>query len=163
HLESGCARCAKTVRLWKEVAGAAHNEASYRPPDEALRQLRGDFALRRPEPSASRALRRVSLLFDSLSQPLAAAVRASSVRAAGGAGARPARPLYKAGRYTTRLRLEPASNAAHLSITGQILDEQDPAGALQDIAVLALRGSRTLDRTLTNRLGEFLLEPDASE
>src|SRR5262245_26637258 len=160
HLESGCARCAKTVRLWKEVAGAAHNEASYRPPDEALRQLRGDFALRRPEPSASRALRRVSLLFDSLSQPLAAGVRASSVRAAGAA---PRQLLYKAGRYTIRLRLEPASNAAHLSITGQILDEQDPAGALQDIAVLALRGSRTLDRTLTNRLGEFLLEPDASE
>jgi hypothetical protein len=29
--------------------------------------------------------------------------------------------------------------------------------------VLALKGGKTLDRTLTNHLGEFVLEPDAAE
>jgi hypothetical protein len=32
---------------------------------------------------------------------------------------------------------------------------------MRDIAVLALRGSKTLDRTVTNPLGEFHLEPNA--
>jgi hypothetical protein len=155
HLDTGCTRCVKTVRLWKEVLGVADQEASYRPPDEVLRQLKGDFALHRPEPLLSRAVRRVALVFDSFRQPLVSGVRA--------AGVAPRQLLYKAGRYTIRLRLEPASDAERMSIIGQILDEQDPAGTLQDIAVLAVRGSQTLDRTLTNHLGEFLLEPDAAE
>ena len=29
--------------------------------------------------------------------------------------------------------------------------------------MLALKGGKTLDRTLTNHLGEFVLEPDAAE
>ena len=155
HLDSGCTRCVKTVRLWEEVLGVALQEPSYRPPDEVLRQLKGDFALRNPAPALARALRRVALVFDSLRQPLAAGVRA--------AGVAPRQLLYKAGRYTIRLRLEPASDAERMSVIGQILDEQDPAGTLQDIAVLAVRGSQTLDRTLTNHLGEFLLEPDAGD
>jgi hypothetical protein len=32
---------------------------------------------------------------------------------------------------------------------------------MRDIAVLALRGNKTLDRTVTNPFGEFHLEPDA--
>jgi hypothetical protein len=155
HLDSGCTRCVKTVRLWKEVQGVADQEASYRPPEEVLRQLKGDFALRKAEPLLARAVRRVALVFDSFRQPLVSGVRA--------AGISPRQLLYKAGRYTIRLRLEPAPDAERMSIIGQILDEQDPAGTLQDIAVLAVRGSKTLDRTLTNHLGEFLLEPDAAE
>jgi hypothetical protein len=153
HLDMGCTRCLKTVRLWKEVLGAAQQEPSYRPPDEVLRQLKGDFALRNPQPVGVRP--RLALLFDSFRQPVAAGVRA--------AGPSPRQLLYKAGRYTIRLRLEPAPDAERTAIIGQILDEQDPAGTLQDIAVLAVRGRQTLDRTLTNRLGEFLLEPDAAE
>ena len=70
--------------------------------------------------------------------------------------------LYKAGRYTIKLRLEPG-DAERVSIAGQILDDHEPAGALQDIAVLAVRAGKTVDRTLTNHLGEFLLQPDAAE
>jgi hypothetical protein len=36
-----------------------------------------------------------------------------------------------------------------MSIVGQILDDLDPSGAMRDIAVLAVRGSKTLDRTVT--------------
>jgi hypothetical protein len=71
--------------------------------------------------------------------------------------------LYKAGRYTIKLQVESGAGAERISIVGQILDEQEPAGGLRDIAVLALRGSKTLDRTVTNPLGEFHLEPDATD
>lgn len=155
HLDTGCSRCAQTVRLWREVLSVADQEASYRPPEEALRQVRGDFTLRKPAGLLERAARTVALVFDSFRQPLASGVRAGGIA--------PRQLLYKAGRYTIRLRLEPAADAERMSIIGQILDEHEPAGMLGDIAVLALRGNTTLDRTLTNHLGEFLLEPDAAE
>lgn len=155
HLDSGCRRCAQTVRLWKAVLSVADHDASYRPPQEALRQVKGDFSLRRRQGLRERVARGVALVFDSFRPPQRVGVRAS--------GEAPRQLLYKAGRYMIRLRLEPADDAERMSIVGQILDEQDPAGALQDIAVLALKGSKTLDRTLTNHLGEFVLEPDAAE
>lgn len=117
--------------------------------------MRGRFALQGPKRLRERRATSVALLFDSLRQPRAAGLRATGTTAR--------QLLYKAGRYMIRLRLEPADDAERMSIVGQILDEQDPAGVLQDIAVLALKGSKTLDRTLTNHLGEFVLEPDAAE
>src|SRR6185436_2689152 len=48
-LEKGRSRCSQTVRLWRAVLDVADQEAAYRPPDEALRQVKGDFALRRPK------------------------------------------------------------------------------------------------------------------
>jgi hypothetical protein len=155
HLEKGCSRCTRTLRLWRAVLDVADREEAYRPPDSALRQLRGQFALRRPQPLRQGIAELAVLVFDSFRQPQPAGVRASGV------GAR--QLLYNAGRYTIRLRLEPAADTERLSIVGQILDAQNPPSALQDIAVLAMKGSKTLDRTLTNHLGEFVLEPDAAE
>jgi len=155
HLETGCSRCARTLRLWRAVLDVAEEEGAYRPPDEALRQIRAAFSFRRPPSLLAKMAERAALVFDSFREPQPAGVRA--------AGLAPRQLLYKAGRYTIRLRLEPAEDAERLSIVGQILDAQDPPSALQDIAVLALKGSKTLDRTLTNHLGEFVLEPDAAE
>jgi hypothetical protein len=155
HLERGCSSCAETLRLWRAVLDVADQEEAYRPPEEALRQLRGEFALRRPPRRLQKWADRAALLFDSFRAPQLAGVRS--------AGPGPRQLLYKAGRYTIRVRLEPAADADRLSIVGQILDAQEPPSALQDIAVLALKGTKTLDRTLTNHLGEFVLEPDAAE
>jgi hypothetical protein len=155
HLDAGCPRCTQSVRLWREVLSAAAEDVSFAPPEHAVRQARATFALHGPRPLGRRIAARLALVFDSFRQPLVAGVRAS--------GAALARHLlYKAGRYTIKLRLEP-TEAERVSIAGQILDEHEPAGALQDIAVLAMRGGKTVDRTLTNHLGEFLLQPDAAE
>jgi len=155
HLEKGCSRCARTVQLWRAVLDVADQEAAYRPPDEALRQLKGDFALRRPKGLLERVAARAALVFDSFRQPQPAGVRT--------AGAAPRQLLYKAGRYSIRLRLEPGTDAERLSIVGQLVDEQHSPAAVQDIAVIALKGTKTVDRTLTNHLGEFVLEPDSAE
>ena len=156
HLSTGCARCARAVRLWKAVFGAAQQESSYQPPDEAVRQARGAFALHPPQPAVRPGLvESVALVFDSFREKAAFAVRSASRS--------PRQLLYKAGRYIIRLRLEPTEDAERMFLVGQIVDELDPRGPLQDIAVLALDGRRTLDRTLTNEMGEFVLEPKAAE
>jgi hypothetical protein len=154
HLEKGCSRCARTLRLWRAVLDVADQEGRYNPPEGTLRQLAGQFALRRPTPLLERIAERAALVFDSFRQPLA------GVRAIGPA---PRQLLYVVGRYTIRLRVEPAADAERFSIVGQILDEQEPPTVLQDVAVTALKGNETLDRTLTNHLGEFVLEPDTTE
>lgn len=155
HLEKGCSRCSQTVRLWSVVLDVADRQAAYRPPDEALRQLRGLFALRRPKGLLERVAAKAALVFDSFREPQAIGVRA--------AGPSPRQLLYKAGRYAIRLRLETAPDSERLSIVGQLVNEHQSPAAVQDIAVLALKGRKTLDRTLTNHLGEFVLEPDAAE
>ena len=155
HLEKGCSPCARTLRLWRAVLDVADQEAAYRPPDEALRQVKGDFALRRPKRLLERVAEQAALVFDSFRQPQPMGVR--------GAGPTPRQLLYKAGRYMIRLRLEPAADTERMSIVGQLVDEHPSPAAVQDIAVLALKGGKTLDRTLTNHLGEFVLEPDAAE
>jgi len=155
HLEKGCSRCTQTVRLWRAVLDVADQEAASRPPDEALRQLKGDFALRRPKGLLERVAEQAALVFDSFRQPQPMGVR--------GAGPSPRQLLYKAGRYAIRLRLESGPDTERLSIVGQLVDEHHSPAAVQDIAVLALQGRKTLDRTLTNQLGEFVLEPDAAE
>ena len=155
HLEKGCSRCTQTVRLWRAVLDVADQQAACRPPDAALRQVKGDFALRRPKRLVERLAEQAALVFDSFRQPQPMGVR--------GAGPTPRQLLYKAGRYMIRLRLEPAADAERLSIVGQLVDEHPSPAAVQDIAVLALKGGKTLDRTLTNHLGEFVLEPDAAE
>jgi hypothetical protein len=153
HLEKGCSRCTQTVRLWRAVLDVADQEAGYRPPEALLRQLKGDFALRRPKGLLERVAERAALVFDSFRQPQPVGVRT--------AGTAPRQLLYKAGRYAIRLRLE--SGVERLSIVGQLVDEHHSPAAVQDIAVIALKGRKTVDRTLTNHLGEFVLEPDSAE
>jgi len=154
HLGSGCRPCRQTLRVWQTVLGLASQEASYRPPDGVVGQARAVFAFRRPQGVLGRVARSVSLVFDSFRQPLPAGVRA--------AGGSSRQLLYKAGRYLIMLRVEPAAGSDRMSVVGQILDEENPQRALEDLAVLALSGDETIERTLTNRLGEFQLEPGLS-
>lgn len=155
HLEKGCRRCARTLRLWRAVLDVADLEGRYNPPEETLRQLAGQFALRGPKRLLERIAERAALVFDSFRQPQPAGVRS--------AGPAPRQLLYMVGRYTIRLRVEPLADSGRLSVVGQIIDEQEPPTVVQDIAVLALGESQTLDRTLTNDLGEFVLDLDATD
>jgi hypothetical protein len=155
HLEAGCPQCEQTLRLWTAVLSVADQEAAVRPPEAARLRPRPPLTLRWPKGLGERMGARVALVFDSFRQPQLAGVRAT--------GMSPRQLLYKAGRYTIKVQVESGSASDRLSIVGQILDDQDPAGVLRNIAVLALKGSTTLDSTLTNQTGEFHLEPDATE
>ncbi|HKC13865.1 MAG TPA: response regulator transcription factor [Vicinamibacteria bacterium] len=106
---------------------------------------------RRTKEFLERVAGKAALVFDSFRQPLPAGVR--------GVGPLARRLVYKAGRYRVMLQLEPAADSDRLSLVGQILDEGFPEKPLQDLAVLVSSGRKTVDRTLTNRFGEFLLQP----
>jgi hypothetical protein len=155
HLEAGCSECEQTFRLWAAVLSVADQATQEDPPSSVLHTMKQRFAQRRAKRLGERIAAQAALVFDSFRQPMLAGMRASS-------GVPSRQLLYKAGRYTIKLQVEPGAGAQRLSIVGQILDEQEPAGGLRDIAVLALRGNKTLDRTVTNPLGEFHLEPDAT-
>jgi len=152
HLEAGCSECEQTFRLWAAVLSVADQATQAGPPDFLLDRMKERFSLQRPKKLRERLADQATLVFDSFRQPMLAGMRAS-------AGAPARQLLYKAGRYTIKLQVEPGAGEEQMSIVGQILDDLDPSGAMRDIAVLAVRGSKTLDRTVTNPLGEFHLEP----
>ena len=106
----------------------------------------------RPNELFERVAREVFLIFDSSRQPVAAGVREV------GPSAR--RLLYRAGRYLVLLRLEPGADPDRLSLVGQIVDEGFPKKPLHDLTVRVSNGRKTVDRTITNRFGEFLLKPE---
>jgi hypothetical protein len=153
HLQAGCDRCERSLQLWQKAFTFARQDAAHEPPDAVLRQLKGQFALQRPD--LERAPLPASLVFDSFRQPAAAGVRS--------AGPMPRQLFYKAGRYAIRLRTVPVADTDRLLIVGQVIDEDDPGRRLGDVAVLIFKKDATVDRTLTNRLGEFVFEglPDA--
>ena len=150
HLEVGCPQCEHTLRMWSVLLSVAEQEA--------LAPAEGQWRHRTVpvrETLGHRIAAGIALVFDSFRQPELAAVRAT--------GPVTRQLLYKAGRYTIKLQVEPGAAADRVSLVGQILDEQDPAAVLRDIAVSAVKGARTLGRTHTNQMGEFHLEPGATQ
>jgi len=154
HLQ-GCKRCAQTLDVWTAVVGLTGQEAAYQPPDDVMARVKAHFAVHRPPGLLERVANGVSLVFDSFRQPVLAGVRA--------AGSSPRQLLYKAGRYLIRLQVEREGDADRLSVVGQIVDEANPKNPIEALPVLLLSDKDTLDRTVTNILGEFRLESDPSE
>jgi hypothetical protein len=155
HLAAPCLRCAEVLRLWHAVADYAPALPAYLPPEGAVRTVKAAFAALRPAPAPSRAARAAALVFDSLRQPALAGVRAS--------GASPRQMLYRFGPYLVRISLEKAPGADHFVLMGQVLDESTPGRRLADVPVLAFHGQQPVERTLTNDMGEFVMEPEAAD
>jgi hypothetical protein len=150
HLESGCDKCARRLRLWKAVSRVAQREVRYAPPDAVVRQARGHFALNKPAGLLERTARAATLLFDSMTTPLVQGVRA---------GAMPSRLLlYGKGGRLLKLRVESQGEREWLSLVGQVVEENDPKRKLPNLPVLVQSGSKTVNQTLTNQSGEFELE-----
>jgi hypothetical protein len=79
------------------------------------------FSFQRPKKPREKIAAQAALVFDSFRQPMLAGMRASSGRAR-------RQLLYKAGRYTIKLQVEPGAGEERLSIIGQILDDKTPSG-----------------------------------
>jgi hypothetical protein len=150
HLQGGCEKCARRLRLWETISRVAEREVRYAPPDAVVRQVRGQFALHKPASFLERTARAASLLFDSFSAPLAHGVRA---------GATPSRLLlYGKGGRLLKLRVENRGLTEALSLVGQVVEESDPKRKMPNLPVLVQNGSKTVNQTLTNQSGEFAME-----
>ena len=141
--------------LCRDVTDFSTRESSYEPPEGVVRSVKALFALQTPKTVTPPMLKVARLIFDSFRQPVPVGVRAFG---------QPSRQvLFKAGRFYIDLRIERQSGTSHSSLVGQVLRHP---GAPPDTAQLDVRltqGQTPISNTVTNRLGEFHFELDATK
>lgn len=150
HLDAGCDPCATSRRIWAAVSAHAAREATYGPPDAAVRVATSYYVLHGPKSLWKRAGRAAQLFYDSILEPLPIGVRS---------GAPATRLLLygKAGRLL-KLRVQTEDQTESLSLVGQVVDEHKPGRSLRNLPVLVQSSGKTVRHTLTNQSGEFMLE-----
>lgn len=142
HIDSGCSKCAGTLRTWQGVLSIAAGESVLAPPADAVHVVKSQFAAIRPVASG------VRLVFDSLLQPLTAGTRGSIA----------ARQfLYETDEYYIDLRLEPRAED-RACLVGQVLSRFGADHAVHSVPIRLLDGKLPLAHTSTNEFGEFQLE-----
>jgi hypothetical protein len=154
HLDGGCKRCTKTVALWERVRQQALAEATYQPPEGAVRTVKAAYAERGLAKVRGGTLGRLELVFDSFLQPLPAGARAGSSASR--------QLLYRVGRYHVDLKIESHRDSHRLAVTGQLLDVTRPEFGRRDISVeISNRRGHSL-HVVTNQFGEFHAEVENS-
>jgi hypothetical protein len=138
-----CASCKGIANEMNRLFQMSRREASYEPPQEAVRNAKASMAMQRvasgPEEHFLKAV------FDSALQPLQAGVR----------GAVTARQLlYQKENCCIDLRLE-MKPGSRIEMIGQVLDSGAIGRGLNEIPVTLQKGAELLARTLTNHFGEF--------
>jgi hypothetical protein len=152
HLESGCKKCTGLLETWKRVHDASRREALYRPPESAVRTVKGLGMIHGP--SNSRPMRSpiAELLFDSLRSPITSGVRSTTISAR--------QLLYGIGDYRLDIRIEPQEDSDKVALLGQVLNSAEPDQPIGVISVVLKRGNKVVAQSTTNRFGEFQLECD---
>jgi hypothetical protein len=148
HLKSGCKRCSAALSKWMRVREAAARERGYKPPENAVRRVKGLLALHSSPSRAPIA----QLLFDSLRTPAFAGLRSATSAAR--------QMLYAIGDLRIDLRIEPKAHTGRASLVGQVLVSSDPARPAVGIPVMLVEGPKTVAALQTNEFGEFDLECD---
>jgi hypothetical protein len=150
HLDAGCTTCEQVLGTWRRVHEAARREASYQPPDGAVRSAKAMFAQLKPSTSRRGAAAIAELLFDSFLSPLPAGVRSAAGTSR--------QLLYGSGDYRVDVRIEPQQDSDKVSVVGQILDSLEPDAGVASAPITLLRGRKVLVESSTNRFGEFHFE-----
>ncbi|HJU12444.1 MAG TPA: hypothetical protein VJ728_16290 [Candidatus Binataceae bacterium] len=146
HLNTGCERCGKVLRLWTRVREVSSREHSYAPSASTLRIVKS-MRSAAAKPSKQPVL---DLLFDSLLTPALAGVRSTTSTAR--------QLLYAAGAYRIDLRMEPQLDTEKVSVMGQVLNSADPSQMIPTISVTLIRNNKAITSTQTGDFGEFQLE-----
>ena len=148
HIGNGCAECKKALQVWQSVFAMAQAESGFIPPHDVVRVTKSQFAA-----TGSEANRGLRLLFDSNLDPIAAGVRGSIS---------PRQFLYETDDYYIDLRLEPRRDTARACVVGQVLNRVAADRKVQGVTVRLQTGKVPIAQTVTNQLGEFQLEFEAS-
>ncbi|HKV25772.1 MAG TPA: hypothetical protein VJN93_14355 [Candidatus Acidoferrum sp.] len=147
HLAAGCDRCTETFTLWQKVTKSANAEASYQPPQHAVRLAKAAFAASRLTLPKEASPGLVQLLFDSFQQPALAGARSVVI------GTR--QMLYRADPYQIDIQIEPKPGTNRLVVTGQILDLSNPSVVGRGIQVTISNRRGNSIMIATNDFGEF--------
>jgi hypothetical protein len=147
HLGAGCARCAKSLELWKWVRKAAAAEKGYQPDAATLRTAKAAFAAAQLG-AATRAKRgAIQLLFDSFLRPAQAGARA----AVGGGR----QVLYRCEPFQIDLQIEGTPHSNRLIVTGQLLDMSREEKAARRVPLRLSNARGMTVQMVTNEFGEF--------
>lgn len=148
HLDNRCEQCLESAKLWRNVVDYFSQEARYRPPDHAIRDIHLAYALQKPWRWLLEVGRRAELVFDSFRQPVLGFVRGSTS---------PSRHLvHEAEPFVIDLRLETVRD--RLFLLGQILNSHSPDQGVYGVDVLLLEGEDLVARAKANDSGEFELQ-----
>jgi hypothetical protein len=154
HLDTSCGTCSEAARLWQRVRQAAQRESEYEVPESALRHVRNAFVVAQTR-KENASLEIPRLVFDSM-WPLAAVGVRSTL------GTR--QVIYRSAQIAIEMQLEPVPNSEHINVTGQVSNTARQDEGLAEIPVVISNSKGTVEKTSTNRFGEFHLGfvPDSS-
>src|SRR5437016_9547328 len=147
HLKQGCKRCTETVSLWQRVRQSAASEASYQPPEDAVRVAKATFADAGLMGQRKGAGSRIKVLFDSFLQPVFEGARS--------AGAVTRQMLYRADPFQIDVQLEVKPGGNRIVVTGQLLDVSNPGIIAPDTRILFSNMRGHVVHAAVNQFGEF--------
>jgi hypothetical protein len=145
---SGCPECLHLTALFREVVRISANEAAYEPPEGIVRAVNAYFDTEQRKSSRSKGA--FELLFDTLTQPLAAGARASVASAR--------QLLYRIGTVYVDMRVDSELNSNRVALVGQMLDSARPGHPVAGVPVILLDGRKSVTSTISNDNGEFHLD-----
>jgi hypothetical protein len=149
HLDGGCEQCQKLLATWLSIPEFFRREASFQPPESAVRMAKLMFS-----PARSRWLPLIAefahLLFDSARQSPLAHVRGSIQINR--------RLLHETESFTIDLKVEAEPGAKRIHLIGQILNSKEPGVAIENAPVTLLNAKSFATEGRTNLHGEFDLE-----
>jgi hypothetical protein len=143
HIDSGCEKCASTVRVWQNLFAVTQAEAGFVPPPDTVRIVKSQFVPPLP-PSPG-----FHLTFDSSLQPVTAGIRGSMAAT---------QFLYESDDYFIDLRVEPRRAEDQDCLIGQVLRRTGREPKISGLRVWLKEADAILASTTTNDLGEFQLE-----
>lgn len=149
HLESGCRPCSDVERLWRDILTTAQPDRS-KPRDSAVRFVKAAFA-QKHRPDAPRTSNFARKIFDNVLEPTPVGLRASMAPMA----SRVRQLAYDAAPYLLDIRLEQEQGSPQVHLVGQIVYSSGIGALLKDLPVSLMRGTETLQETVTNPFGEF--------
>ncbi len=149
-----CSRCVRTLRVWRRVAAIGRSEASFVPPEEAVRAVKSAYLRHLHQLSPAPESRLARLVFDSFRAPAAAGVRTLDQCSR--------LLLFEADDLAIDLRIETAVGSRRSSLMGQLLDHSRETENLGELSVALMVGKHSVAHTTTNPFGEFLFELELS-
>lgn len=149
HLDEGCRKCGRTLRIWKQVGNLLTADAALPPADDAMRYARALYRMFPPKKSESLIVRLARLEFDSFLEPQPAGVRSEQTTTG--------RFVLRQGNVVVDLLVDSQAGSDHASLTGQIFDTEDSSALYNERLVSLVHETDEVAHTTTNQFGEFHL------
>jgi hypothetical protein len=149
HLLAACAECLRARESWSRVRTSACAENSYVVPEDAVRMVKLRFEVMHRQQTQDYAPG--NLIFDSLSQPAMAGIRA------GGVSAR--QVVYEADGLTVDMRMDRQPRSSRVCVVGQVLAKGASQLSLDGATVILwTEKGEPIVAVKTTTFGEFQLD-----